>query len=162
MLKSWWDKQKALSYYLNGYNFEFSVDLGSGPGIYGHILKAHTKHLVGVDYVSQSMLLQNDYDEFIQAQIQDYVLPAQCDSVFMLDSIEHMLEEEGQTTLEKIGLHRFILVTTPSKYRPSNPIYNPHISVWTQEKLEKLGFQVHKYVVYIFDRDLIALRKPKT
>lgn len=159
--KNWWNKQQTLTYYLDGYSFEFSVDLGCGPGIYGYILKPHTKYLVGVDYVPQPMLLQNGYDEFVQAYIQDYSLPAQCDSVFLLDSIEHMTEEEGRQVLDRIGLHRFILITTPSKYRPSNPIYNPHVSVWGQDKLEALGFKVHKYLAYLFDRDLLAIREPK-
>lgn len=160
ILKGFWDKGAAIRYFLGGKQFSYSVDLGSGAGQLGPLLKSHTQHLVGVDYVPQPFILQNGYDEFVQSFIQDYAFPPQCDSVFMLDSIEHMTEEDGFKVLERIGTYRYIMITTPSQMRPSNPMFNPHISVWTRPKLEAHGFQVHNYMYLIFLRDLIAFREP--
>ena len=159
ILKGFWDKGAAIRYFLRDKQFSYSVDLGPGSGMLGSFLKPHTSHLVGVDYVPQKFILQNGYDEFVQSYIQDYAFPPQCDSVFMLDSIEHMLDEDGVKVLERIGTDRYIMITTPSKMRPSNPMFNPHISVWNRAKLEALGFQVYNYMYLVFLRDLISIRE---
>jgi len=127
---------------LKGYHFGFSVDLGCGWGI--RWLRNYTFYLIGVDKsgLRLNMAKNRGYDEVVQMDLRQYEIPNACDSVFLFDVIEHVPKKDGIALLKKLKRKRiFILLTTPEKFWSFN-IYNGHVSLWSREELEELGFNV--------------------
>ena len=115
------------------------VDLGCGNGSMGRVLKKHVSYLVGVEK-DRWKLSQAEktgcYDELVLADIREYDLPSHA-VAFLFEVIEHLPVEDGYALLNRIGTR--IVLSTPAKFFPI--ARNGHISGWTAEMLEKLGFR---------------------
>lgn len=147
---------------LEGSNFNYSVDLGCGYGLYGPLFKSHTKYLVGVDkkpYLLVLASLLRGYDELVCSDFRSYTIPPQCDSIFMIESLEHIIEEDGTSLLNRIGYRRTTLLTTPMEWLPGAfPFMNGHLSLWTPGKLQGLGFEVYSFEQPIV-KGILAIRR---
>ena len=148
MAKSVWksSKAEAIQKALAGKWFWRAVDLGCGWGEYGDVLRQHCAYLIGVDHNPLRLKIAAEsglYDELHIADIRFYELPPDVDAVFLLDVIEHLTKSEGLRLLEKLKDAPYVMVTTPSKYFPLSPS-NGHLSLWTKEELETLGFKVEQ------------------
>ena len=120
--------------------FNYTVDLGCGEGKYW--LKKYTKYLVGVDHRWKDLIVAkhyHGYNEVFTMDMRNFQIPAQCDSVLMIQSIEHIPKEDGLKLIKSFG-NRFILITTPSKFFPI--ARNGHVSLWTVNDFQQLGFEV--------------------
>jgi SAM-dependent methyltransferase len=122
-----------------------SVDLGCGNGWLGPSLKKHTDYLIGVDYRQEflQVALTKGYDEAVCMDFREYRLPSIADSVFLFDSLEHIPKECGNLLLDRIGIERFVMLTTPSRFRSADPETDHHLSLWTVNELAELGFNVY-------------------
>lgn len=130
---------------LKGRQFEYGVDLGCGFGEYADILKAHCKHLVGVDRTLERVILSGYniyYDELVLDDLRVYEIPVEADAVFWFDGPEHLDENDSLYLLGMIG-SRYCMISTPSKFYPY--AFNGHISLWSEEHLENLGFKTVTY-----------------
>jgi len=71
------------------------------------------------------------------------------DVVLAAEIVEHIPKEDGAKFLGNVAdaARRLAIVTSPIGYQPQGPIYdNPHqehVSGWTPEELEALGWKTH-------------------
>jgi trans-aconitate methyltransferase len=148
------------SQFLRGRRFSLAVDLGCGEGAYGEFLKQYCIHLIGVDHnpVRLTIALQyGGYDEGVLADIRDYQLPEGTEAVFMLDSIEHIPKNDGYQLLHRIKDVPFIMITTPTTFHGS--LRNSHVSLWTVEDFQKLGYQTKIFRrFYLFEQAIMAVK----
>ena len=147
---------------LKGYRFGFSVDLGCGEGL--RWLRNYTSYLIGVDKAGfrLKMAKERGYDEVVQKDFREYEIPNACDSVFLFDVIEHIPKNDGVALLQKLKTKRipFMMLTTPEKFFPY--ARNGHVSLWSKEELENLGFRVRKVdlpslVEILYGKELLAI-----
>lgn len=72
------------------------------------------------------------------------------DVVFSIEAIEHMKEEDGENLiklmLDRANLGIVLSTPSPDAWQPQKSLWgNPHethLAVWSQEKLEKMGFTI--------------------
>ena len=131
--------RRELEAFLQGFRWEFGVDLGCGKGEAGEMLKKHCGHLVGVDKDDWKLRRAENrgYDELICCDIRSYQVPSRVDIAFLFDVIEHLPKEDGMALLQ--GLQGpSIILTTPSLYFPI--ARDAHTCVWSVNELELLGF----------------------
>jgi len=128
---------------LKGKHFKLAVDLGCGEGYYGPFLKKYVDYLIGVDHnfgrVSVAVEFAG-YDEGYFMDIRDYVMPEGVEAVFLFDSLEHIPKADGLKLLQKIENTPFILITTPVKFH-TFALRNMHLSLWTIDDFQKLGYK---------------------
>lgn len=139
-------------------HFRVAVDLGVGFGEYAFTLKKHCDYLIGVDRNLERVLLSGYnvlYDKLILDNIETYEIPAEAEAVFLFDVIEHMNFKDGLTLLDDVG-SRFCIVTTPTKF--FYKALNGHLSLWTAESLESLGFTTVIYSVDFWRHFLYGLK----
>ena len=154
---------KKVSEALRGKQFNTCVDLGCGYGEVAPTLKKHCNHLIGVDTDTLRAVISGYdiiYDELIQTDARTYTLPSNCNQATLFDLIEHMPKKDGYRLIEKIGT-RHIIITTPSKYHPG--ALNGHMSLWSQQDLEQLGFKTEIYSCgllrdRVYGKKIIAVR----
>lgn len=124
---------------LESRRFRYTVDLGCGEG--KRYLKDYTKYLIGVDRREEDLIIakRRGYNEVVKMDFRYYEFPSECDSVTIVESIEHVSKEDGISIIER-ARDRFILITTPARF--FKPARNHHQCLWTKEELESLGFTV--------------------
>ena len=124
-----------------------TVDLGSGTGDGGELLRPHTRYLVGVDCDPDAVKVAEErgfYDELHVADVRNYPLD-NVDSVALFDSLEHLTKKEGHVLLERCGA-RYVMLTTPWWSVIPGFISNPeHKCLWSEEELGRLGFETAAY-----------------
>lgn len=153
--------------------FSYSVDLGSGEGSLGYLLKSFTRWLIGVDVNPNFLNIayeSGDYGELVLADIFSYEIPIETDSIFCFEVIEHFPKDDGIKLFEDLlalAPSKFIMVSTPKTFFPdsvSHRIYelitgspSGHLSLWTPEDFFNLGF----HDVYIIPNadDFVAVRR---
>ena len=137
----------AVAWLLNGLGrrFRYGVDLGCGYGNYAPVLKRYVGYLVGVDksWLRLFFARLNGYDRVVLSDVRAFEVPRDCDVVFMFDVLEHLPKEDGLTLLDKWS-GRTVVVTTPSKFYPLT-FMDSHVSLWTVEELQRLGFQTYLF-----------------
>lgn len=144
-----WGIKHFLSQFLseNGFQWSKGVDLGSGWGEAGPILKNHVDYLIGVDinedWVKQAIL--RGYDELILADAKEYDLQNDVQVAFLFDVIEHLPWQCGEKLLDKINWVPNILITTPAKYYKEAGKGLTHVSLWSEE-----DFQIRGYYTTVF------------
>ena len=127
--------------------FRKGVDLGCGEGFYGPLFKQHCTWLIGVDHNIPRLTVAKEfsgYDEVVHCKIQDYIVSYDIEIVFMIESLEHLSKTEGQILLDKLNFVPYILLTTPSVFRPFG-FRNGHQSLWIKEDLEQYNFETILY-----------------
>jgi len=135
--------QKALK----GRHFGVIVDLGIGFGEVAPVLKKHCDYLIGVDKnIERVMISGYDvlYDSLIKEDVRNYTVPAEAEAICMFDLIEHLNLTDGLSLLSRIG-SRFCILTTPSKFYQG--ALDGHISLWSLEDLNSLGFETVQFNV---------------
>ena len=139
---------------LKGKHFKILVDLGIGFGEVAPVLKKHCDYLIGVDKDLERVKLSGYdilYDQLVEEDVRTYVIPDKVDAVSLFDLIEHLNLNDGLDLLKKIGF-RFCILTTPSKFYQG--ALNGHISLWSVEDLDSLGFSTVQFRVGFF-RELL-------
>lgn len=140
----------AVSQLLQNQYFNVVVDLGCGEGKLGPVIRDQVGYLIGVDEnekTLQKAYRQGLYDELVVCDIRNYPIPGNADLVCLLEVIEHLPKEDGLVLLQRIRAP--IILSTPSKYY-AKPWNSPHLSLWTPEELQALGF-----TVYVYPRGLV-------
>ena len=138
---------KQVQQALKGKHFRVVVDLGIGFGEVAPVLKKHCDYLIGVDKDIERVILSGYdilYDKLIKEDVRNYIIPAEVEVAFMFDLIEHLNLTEGLSLLSKIG-SRFCILTTPSKFY--HGALDGHISLWSIEDLNGLGFETVQFSV---------------
>ena len=146
---------------LDNKHWNTALDVGAGWGGFLPLIRSHTDKVIGLDIIKNSDL----YDEFIEMEFNP--LDVNTDVVFMFDVIEHVTHEEGERWLNNIKVP--ILLTTPSKMsdnksqvKLNNNKYQEHLSLWTREELESLGFKTVLCTNSVFEseygKQIIAFR----
>jgi len=153
---------------LKNKHFKLAVDLGVGEGFYSDVLKKHVDVLIGVDHDLARLSVAKKtmgYDIVVLEEAQKYEIPINTDAVFAFDFIEHLKEEEGRGLLQKITWVPYTLLTTPTRMGigPITGIRNHHQSLWTEQKLQSLGFTTITYDVFpfslIYGKEIMAIRQ---
>ena len=132
-----------------GKKFRCTVDLGCGQGKWW--LKYYTNYIIGVDHRWKDLQLAKivGYNEVHCIDMREFKIPDKCDSVLMIQSIEHIPKEDGLKMIRSFG-NRFILITTPAEFFPV--AYNGHVSLWTVDDFKKLGFKTATFMKGIIFR----------
>ena len=143
---------------LKGKHFKVLVDLGIGFGEVAPVLKKHCDYLKGVDKDLERVLLSGYdilYDELVKEDVRTYIIPSEAEAVSLFDLIEHLNLNEGLDLLKKIG-SRYCILTTPSKFYQG--ALNGHVSLWSEEDLNDLGFKTIQFDVGFFREILYGLK----
>jgi SAM-dependent methyltransferase len=131
-------------------HFNVVADCGCGEGIFGIFLKEHADSVVGIDlsvFKLENAHRRGDYESLLMGDISCLPLREETiDCYTMFDVIEHIPKGVIQGFLET---PRCVYLTTPEEYYSnkffagllSSP-YEEHVSSWTKEELEELGFNV--------------------
>lgn len=149
---------KQVQQALKDRHFQVAVDLGCGFGEYASLLKKHCDYLIGVDRNTERVLLSGYnilYDRLVRDDIRTYIFPVETEAVFLFDAIEHIDFNEGLALLDDIG-SRFCVVTTPIKF--FSGALDGHISLWSAEQLERLGFTTVVYKCNFWRHFLYGLK----
>ena len=136
---------KQVQQALKDKRFGVAVDLGVGFGEYASLLRKHCDYLIGVDRdIERALVAGYDilYDKLVRDDIRTYEIPAEVEAVFWFDGPEHLSLSESLALLDGIG-SRFCIVTTPTKFFQG--ALNGHVSLWSAEQLESLGFETVIY-----------------
>lgn len=130
------------------------LDLGCGPHSPLKILKNEPNlelKSVGVDifhpYIQNNINIEKIHTEYIESDILNINFPDNSfDCAIMIDVIEHIKKEdfiEFLPRLEKIS--KKIIIITPNDFIEQDTydenIYQKHLSGWTVDDFEKLGFK---------------------
>lgn len=140
------------------------LDLGIGFGFYGATIrqwfdagvKPYRSYLMGVEGFGQyRSACWGLYDYVHQTTIQAYLsMPLsqtdRFDTILLMDVIEHFEKEEGQRVVEQIKArlkpNGLFFVATPGIWCEQGAVYGNelerHLSLWTQEDLTAMGFDV--------------------
>jgi ubiquinone/menaquinone biosynthesis C-methylase UbiE len=129
---------------------ETALDLGCGPNslLEGMALR----YTVGVDIFEpylEECRRKKIHSNYIRADIREIDFKdGSFDAVLMLEVLEHCTKEEGQRLLYRCyrWARKKVIITTPNGYLPqdeydNNP-FQEHISGWSVEELQSLGFRV--------------------
>ncbi len=127
------------------------LDLGCGPS--SPLQYCNLKYSVGVEFYEQYLaesIRKGIHDFYISADIRKMELSQKSfDAVVLLDVLEHLSKEDGLALIAKMEswARKKIVIFTPNGFLSQehdldgNPMQK-HISGWTVEELEKLGFSV--------------------
>lgn len=138
------------------------LDVACGQGEWGFLLKVRQKcsYLVGVDVWDPYLDALGDlkvYDRLIHSQLPKlprFVGPF--DTIMAMEILEHLNPEDGHILLANIEQmtkkNGLMVVSTPMNLRNQGAIDNNpfqrHISEWTPNDLEALGYKVKKIRKY--------------
>lgn len=104
------------------------VDVGSGSGFYGSVIKQRFPkcHVVGVEIFKpyiENYNLNNIYDKIINENIIDIIDSLNGDLIIFGNVIEHLNKEDALKVLDKaINNFNFVIINTPRKYAPQQAI----------------------------------------
>jgi len=150
-------REKITNYVINEVQPKAVLDLGCGVGLYGYRMRILDKdvRIIGVDasmtYLT-SMFCQSCYNILIQAKIEDVVfgpVNIERDITIMASTIEHFDKDVAITLLK--GLDSVIISTAlfPMVQEVvDNNRYQEHRCWFSQEELEKLGYELLFKVEY--------------
>ena len=131
-------------------HFDVVADCGCGEGIFGGFLKEYADSVVGIDisvFKMEKAHHKGEYESLLIGDISRLPLREEAvDCYTMFDVIEHIPKDIIRGFLET---PRRVYLTTPEEYYSnrlfagllSSP-YEEHVSGWTKEELEGLGFNV--------------------
>lgn len=122
-------------------SFNYAVDMGSGRGSLGYILRRHSQYLVGVDKNLEFLKVAetlNVYDELVNIDVRDFQIPAEADAFFLFEILEHVSKQDGLNLLKRLE-GKFVMVSTPLKFISA---HGQHVSLWTVNDFASLGFDV--------------------
>lgn len=131
---------------------ETVLDLGCGRGSNSPLPGIPLSYTLGVDIFQpyleecQQNAIHSDY---IQADIREIEFKdGSFDAILMLEVLEHCTKEEGQRLLDRCSrwARKKVIITTPNGYLAqdeydNNP-FQEHISGWSVDELQSLGFRV--------------------
>lgn len=128
------------------------LDLGCGPSSPVQFCKNIT-YSVGVDafdqYLKQSKK-QKIHTEYIQHNFLDLDFPPKSfDAIVLIEVLEHLSKKDGLRILKKASnwAKKKVIISTPNGYFPmgevDNNSFQRHLSGWTVDDLNKLGFKSH-------------------
>lgn len=140
------------------------VDLGCGRGEALSILREYVEHLIGVDYSENEIKFAKGYDELIIADIKEYNVPVDVDVVFLFDVIEHLYRQDGVKLLTRLQVIPSVIITTPGRYFEEAGRGQGHISLWTTNDFQRLGYNVEIFrarTVWVFTMSMILAYRIK-
>ena len=129
---------------------ESVLDLGCGPSSPLQFSQ-NIKHSVGVEafqpYLEETKK-RKIHTEYIEKRVEEVDFPQNCfDAVILLGVLEHLPEDTGYAMLKKAGkwAKKKVIVSTPNGFLPQEALdgnpFQRHLSGWSLETMEKLGFQ---------------------
>lgn len=132
--------------------FESVVDYGCGNMDYLATL-THIGHRVGIDIVRQEPFM-DEGAKFIEGDFRRLVGKYPLHVALFLDTIEHVVKEEGLALLDQAKeAHRMVIVFTPKGFwdnakaeaiNPTNP-HQKHLSGWEPEDFP--GFKLQRTTI---------------
>ena len=134
------------------------VDLGVGRGEALPILREYTEYLIGVDHAESEIKFAKGYDELTIADIKEYNIPVDVDVVFLFDVIEHLYRQDGIKLLTRLQVMSSVIITTPGRYFEEAGRGQRHVSLWTINDFQKLGYNVELFrarTVWFFTMSMI-------
>ena len=134
------------------------VDLGVGRGEALPILREYVEYLIGVDYSEDEIRFAKGYDELIIADIKEYNVPVDVDVVFLFDVIEHLYRQDGIKLLTRLQVIPSVVITTPGRYFEEAGRGQKHVSLWSINDFQKLGYNVEVFrarTVWFFTMSMI-------
>ena len=131
---------------------ETVLDLGCGKGFNSPLPGMPLTHTLGVDIFEpylEECRQKKIHSDYIRADIREIEFKdSSFDAVLMLEVLEHFTKEEGRLLLDKCArwARRKVIISTPNGYMwldelDGNP-FQKHISGWSVEELQHLGFSV--------------------
>ena len=128
------------------------LDLGCGPSSPLQYC-GNVKYSVGVEafqpYLEESRG-KNIHTEYFEKRIEEVDFPRDSfDAVIIIEVLEHLTKEAGFEILEKAEkwAKKKIIISTPNGYFPmgavDNNMFQRHLSGWSIDVLEKLGFKCY-------------------
>ena len=132
---------------------ESVLDLGCGQSSMFQYVEG-VKYSLGVEYFKpyiDESLKQGIHTEYINYDVTKLGLPeAQFEAVMLVDVLEHIEKEDALELLEKMKhwARKNVVVIVPNGFLPQGDTYGDgnekqhHVSGWTPEELEDLGYRV--------------------
>lgn len=129
---------------------ESVLDLGCGqssPLQFSKNIKNSTGVEIFQPYLEETKK-RKIHTEYIEKKVEDIDFPENSfDAVILLEILEHLPEETGYAMLEKAEkwAKKKVIVSTPNGFLPQRArdgnLLQEHLSGWSMETMEKLGFQ---------------------
>lgn len=130
------------------------LDLGCGPHSPLKMLKKEPTvniHSVGVDifspYIKNNIEIEKIHTKYIEGNILEIDFPENSfDCTIMIDVVEHIKKEDFINFLPKLEkISKKIIIITPNDFIEQDTydenIYQRHLSGWTVDDFENLGFK---------------------
>jgi len=136
------------------------VDLGAGKRdspISFQIASLKCDKLISVEaFQPYTLFLEGassaDAHIIVNQNIMDFIFPDNVDLVLLIDVIEHLKKEEALALIDVLKANsRWIVIFTPEgdtvgySNKDSGNILQEHLSAWSADEVESLGFEVTVY-----------------
>ena len=129
---------------------ESVLDLGCGPSSPLQYCE-NIKNSVGVEtfrpYLEESKK-RKIHSEYIEKRVEEIDFSEKCfDAVIMIEVLEHLSEEKGYEILKKAEkwAKKKVILSTPNGFLPQKALdgnpFQKHLSGWSKETMEELGFR---------------------
>lgn len=125
--------------------FNLGVDLGCGSGTTA--IRNHCVTLIGVDHNEYRLKEAKEfklYDYVVLSDTRDYIVSSDVDAVFITEHIEHMPKQDGVELINRLKSVPYVFITTPESFFKYS-LKNGHVSLWSTEDFERLGYRVRLY-----------------
>ena len=131
---------------------ETVLDLGCGPSSPVQYCK-NIRHSIGVEafepYLKAAQIL-GTHTQYLAQRLENLDFPeASFDAIIMIEVLEHLSEEMASEAIKKAEkwARKKVIISTPNGYFPMGAVdgnsLQRHLSGWSVERLEKLGFECH-------------------
>jgi hypothetical protein len=80
------------------------------------------------------------YDELVESDVRDYYWSGVVDVIFFIEVLEHIPHDDGERLLYRFYNVPNIILTTPAIFFPNGGHTGAHLSLWTEEELQRWNF----------------------